>query len=867
MLSKQMQRTAGITARRSYSVSSHSSQSTLSSARKPHASTSASTTRSSSHAASSRHARHFHSSRRSSFTLFGYKRKADDTEAVVQSFLDALGAEDAEKVSQAYSTLRKQLLGDPSMEASEYLSAQDISSAMRLLSQTSYINEDFLTVRRMSEDLLSLWHQDNLSPADYSSYVAALVNSGRLEQAYQLLRDATSSRNEQTDSWVPTSHDWNAYLRAYRDSRGHSYPATKRRSDKIPRADRDIATHIVLLESLFEPAAIAGKRSEEARNQSESELREILSQIARLQPNDLQQMQVDAVLLNGYIGTGQLDSAKELYDKLAAVTSDIMAADVVIALVRYEVSAGDAKSAKRQSQALVQAHPSARRQLTALLLQGFTLGPRQTDLLPLDELRACLSRVEAATGLLPDYTAYEQAMRLASSFEDALALLRDSHRDGISLSSGMLRTIVSKVPEGGANAEHLETIKTIYGDLGRSKLSDARSRDGVHDTSVYIALLKYCTREDVAELGWATTLMEDMKAHGLSLLNSEEAAQVEKLVRGEQPVALVATTSAATIVTSLMRNASQDHSQAFKAYSWMWAVDPDNIFSKQDWYDIIRTYTDLSFTDEAGNAKKSYVPSSIFFAFFEDMRKSGTPPDSPVYQAILHYYAREGGSAKSSSAEAVRLIHSLIKMDHYYDPDIGLMNRLMYAYSKTGNLDSAVGVWRSILMNRIPFNNVSISIILDVYGYLGDFGKAAKLWESLKIQQLNEQTYAINKKNLESFIEAACRTGRPAEAIEETFKALEWKDGALVDQETLKMLLKFVRSDSQAFHTLRERIQKDLPQYWPLLQNVAQPKAALGQPSQTQRKSSFSFSSLANESREKAAIQANVSSPISLQKP
>ena len=28
----------------------------------------------------------------------------------------------------------------------------------------------------------------------------------------------------------------------------------------------------------------------------------------------------------------------------------------------------------------------------------------------------------------------------------------------------------------------------------------------------------------------------------------------------------------------------------------MWAVDPDNIFSKPDWYDIIRTYTDLTFT-------------------------------------------------------------------------------------------------------------------------------------------------------------------------------------------------------------------------------------------------------------------------------
>ena len=249
------------------------------------------------------------------------------------------------------------------------------------------------------------------------------------------------------------------------------------------------------------------------------------------------------------------------------------------------------------------------------------------------------------------------------------------------------------------------------------------------------------------------------------------------------------------------------------------------------------------------------------------MGNSEVPPDSPVYQAVLHYYAREGGGYKSGSAEAVRLIHSLIKMNHYYDPDIGLMNRLMYAYSKTGNLNSAIDVWRSILINKIPFNNVTISIIMDVYGYSGEFGRAATLWESLKMQQSNEQVYEINKKNLESFIEAACRTGNVSRAIEECFKALEWKDGALVDQDTLKLLLKFTRSDSQAFHSLRERIQKELPHYWPLVENVAQPKGLSGNTSETQRKTSFNFSSLANKNRENSAIQVNDPNDISLQKP
>lgn len=730
---------------------------------------------------------------------------------------------------------------------------------MRLLSQTSYINEDFLAVRRMSQDLGTLWHQDDQSPEGLSAYIEALVYSGRLEDAHAMLHDARYAGGPSPTDRIP--QDWNTYLKAYRESRGHSYSATKSKLNEVPQALRDSTTYIILLEALFNDRQSLRKGGTYVQN----EVQEIIRQIDSVDQSGVHKKKLQTALLNGYSRFGDSEAAQRAYSELSAHDDESRSLEVQAALVRHEVMMEQYQDAKERCRKIMLVSPSQRRDITASVFQDYIGTEAQSRALQV--LRDALGYVESATGLLPDYTAYECAMRLSETFEDALSLLRDSHRDGISISSGMLRAIVSKIPEGEADIEALETIKTIYGDLGRSRLSDARSRDGIHDVSLYIALLQYCAREDVSDLSWATTLMEDLKSHGLSILNGNEATLPKKYIRQDQPITSVASTTAASIVTSLMKNASKDHSQAFKAYSWMWAVNADNIFSKQDWYEIIRTYTDLSFKDEAGNAKKSFVPSSVFFAFFEDMRKSNVPPDSPVYQAVLHYYAREGGGYKSGSAEAVRLIHSLIKMDHYYDPDIGLMNRLMYAYSKTGNLNNAVDVWRSILMNKIPFNNVTISIIMDVYGYSGEFGKAARLWESLKMQQSDEQVYEINKKNLESFIEAACRTGNVTQAIEECFKALEWKNDGLVDQDTLKILLKFARSDSQAFHSLRERIQKELPQYWPLVENVAQPKTVSGNSTETQRRSSFNFSSLANKNRENPAAQVNDPNDISFQKP
>jgi hypothetical protein len=284
--------------------------------------------------------------------------------------------------------------------------------------------------------------------------------------------------------------------------------------------------------------------------------------------------------------------------------------------------------------------------------------------------------------------------------------------------------------------------------------------------------------------------------------------------------------SAASIIVDLMHSAATNHSQAFKLYSWTWPLDPDHIFTYRDWYHIIRTFADLDFPPMS-DGKRSYVPPTVFFAFFEDMRKSGTAPSSDVFQAVLYYYAREGTRPTArTNQEAVRQIHDVIKMDQFSGtPDIGLMNRLMYAYSKTGNLDGAFNVWRSVLVNKIPYNNVSISIILDAYGYAGRraYPQLSGLW----VRLVERPDFALNKRNLESYIEALGRIGRSRDAVDEVFKHLS-AGGASAgqpelrpDERTFEVLLKIVRSDGELYRNVLDRVRSEYPDLWRSIKTVA----------------------------------------------
>lgn len=738
-------------------------------------------------------------------------------------------------------SLRKILSADPSLDAATYATVEDIAVAARLLSKYSHINDDFAAVRSMHQDLKSLWKLDQLPDEIHAAYFDALMRSGRWTTAWRILSGRATGTIRQ---WSPPPAAWNAYLEVYIATRAKDFETIKQWVlENIPEEKRDAHTYHVLLRALV------------ATHQTNLDLRHLQESLKWIESqaqcrnggsssNLGDTLRLDDAILRGYLDLGLKAESDAVRQKIME-SEDLasLSEDTSVSLVRHACWRDDMQSAKQLTQEALRLYPdSFRLKVGEQLVRDFARTYDNIGQVSLEDARAILSRVENVTGLLPSLKAYEYVIRQTSKFNDACTLSRDARRDGIELSSGMVRGILSRLALVMASPENIEAVKALYADLGGSKLSDHRSEEGIHSPALYIALLQFCARQDVADLDWAMTLMEDMRAHGLGLLSSDEVVKTDLATEllEDLPTASVATTSAASIVVALMKHAPSEHTQAFKAYSWMWAIDPDHIFSKKDWYNVVRTYTDLRFTDKDGKPRQSYVASTVFFAFFEDMRKAGCPPDSPIYQAVLQYYAEEGAAFQKEAAEAVQFIHSMIKMDHYHDPDIGLMNRLMFAYSKTGKADVAIDVWRSILLNRIPFNNVSVSIILDAYGYTGQAGKIVKLWEALESQALPQQLYPVNKKNVLSLLEALGRTGNLELASQKVFQLMQKPHGQnLIDDQSILVLLKFARSDQRAFHQLRNQIEKDYPQFWPLVKDFGQTKAAIGPKADTAQRVDF----------------------------
>ncbi|KAK9896932.1 hypothetical protein P389DRAFT_168651, partial [Cystobasidium minutum MCA 4210] len=354
-------------------------------------------------------------------------------------------------------TLRSIILADSSLDPSTFLSVQDISNAMRVLSRSSYINDDFNVLRKMYQDLPTLWHLDELSDADHSSFFQALMTSGRWSLARRVLAGKGPGAIAR---WKPSSGDYNMYLRAYSGSKQRPYQATKKWAlHEIPKSKRDVETCLILIRALFN-----NRKAAISSNQLHDELEWLNQHIAELYPDNQQQQAMQAELLAGYVTLKDEEAARKAREELLAGAETgvgDLTVDAILALARYDILVGDIQSAKQHCHLATQRQTVTRREISRQIFQDLTSGRPDGFEWSLEDLRSTLSQVERTTGLLPDFTAYEHAMRLSPNFQDAMALSRDAHRDGISLSSGMVRAAVTSIPAGGASSEITEDLKVL----------------------------------------------------------------------------------------------------------------------------------------------------------------------------------------------------------------------------------------------------------------------------------------------------------------------------------------------------------------------------------------------------------------------
>lgn len=851
----------------------------------------------------------FHTSSTASFLpLFGLGNKQDTPEYYASQFLLHLSDRDAEQLNATYPKLRQSILKaqdeDPDFDAASLgLTPQDLTAALKLLAQTSFISADLKTLRTIYDDLETIWAQrgtevveveDEGMPStrqqNFNSYLTALINAERLGEAGKVLLTAihgkalpvttknrspatrkrsihrtvpttmpledivqqvfaaavSSGRVSSTDplSRTTTIADWSVYLAAVASlpaSRCPGYSSVKelvlvlRQNGLV-----DVTIWEVLLSSLF--------RDKRMGRQSVSE--EVRTIRRYMQEDGTRPSQTFLThLLRDCIASEDVHAGQEVIRESEQLGQrDIAYWNVLIKYAgKTEGPPGVLRTVEQMREAGVEPEDST---LALIALTAYMVAPSvgavassaladatQNDRVKrysLQDFRARFAFAEKMTGLLPGHSAYASAFEKLATYDlqDLVTFYSEAQRDGVDVSSDILREIVYKcaslhLPLGmdPASSEastewtkRLAFVKAVYDDLvNNSRYAEERSKRGLYDYKMYAVLVQFCARPEIADLSWAIALLEDARHSGLSFpngatttANPSDMSHDRAMPFRTSQASLPADASAATLVTNLMRHAATNHSEAFKAYSWMWAIDTKEIFTYDDFVYILQTFAKLEFP-------RSYCPPSIFFAFFEDMRKAGMPPGHEAYEAALWYYNRQGRSKQNQ--DAVRQIHDVLKMDQFTDPDIGVMNNLMFAYCRTGNLEAAMGIWRTILINRMPYDNVTISVLYDTYGFMGTPTLApqmAGLWKTLKAQR-----FPLNTKNLESYIEALGRMGRYQEVIDLAFAELD--EGKIkLRRTTFEVLLKFLRGDpAGTYHDALKRLRARDPEMYDSVEYVA----------------------------------------------
>ena len=416
-----------------------------------------------------------------------------------------------------------------------------------------------------------------------------------------------------------------------------------------------------------------------------------------------------------------------------------------------------------------------------------------------EEGRNFIEELERVTGRQADrFTWTIVISALLSNANDggsvqAVKLYQEARSRSISPDSLMIQPLLSSLLVPHPSVDSLDTAKMLYEDLAAAS-KDYRTAP---DLSIYVTLLRACADDAVRDLEFSRTLLRDMQERGMKL----------------EPITVT------WHIIALMR-AATSYDDAFKSYDIARALDVSALDTTA-YNTLLAAFISLDFsTTDASSA-----PAAMVMEFLSDMRRSANPPNIATYSTLLNYYTNYIGEAAVASS-TIAHIHSLIKLDINIDPDTGLFNSLMNAYSRVGAYRTAFRIWDSMVANRyIEIDGITLSIYFDTCGFEGGVeGKkrATKLWDELRSEKSGSRiSTRMNLKNYESYVEALCRFGDLTEAERVVF--VDMKKGAKVEAEvsTVETLLKFSRMEKKRWEKVRERVQRERSDLWEKVKDVA----------------------------------------------
>ena len=259
---------------------------------------------------------------------------------------------------------------------------------------------------------------------------------------------------------------------------------------------------------------------------------------------------------------------------------------------------------------------------------------------------------------------------------------------------------------------------------------------------------------------------------------------------------------------------SSSHDTSFKLYTYLREIDP-SLLDRTGYEHILLQFTKLSFEDDPLPAQPHYMN------IVKDMRDAGIPMTSFVYNSLFSRYAAlaktSAESAFNSSTsedvtaereravqlrerllQATRRLHRTLKLDASINPEVVTFNTLLNAYNYLGAFGDAFEVWEQLTLGfPVSYDNISISIILDICGYARSPNAADHVWGLITSKTMGSHRVRPNANNWLARMECFARIGdfpRVMEIFKEMNARSKERDAPVPNEATVELLTKFGRA-------------------------------------------------------------------------
>jgi hypothetical protein len=254
-----------------------------------------------------------------------------------------------------------------------------------------------------------------------------------------------------------------------------------------------------------------------------------------------------------------------------------------------------------------------------------------------------------------------------------------------------------------------------------------------------------------------------------------------------------------------MLRVADSHDTAFKIWSHVRELD-DSAATPAGYKTALVNFAKLGFDSDP-------LPSlNHYLVIVKSMRDAGTPISPFVYTVLLTRYAtlaksirRDATNLESEDTpqleidsefdsdisiqpdsrqalrerllQAVQRLHLTLRVDASLTPTVATMNALMNAYNHLEAFRDAYGVWEQLTLGTPPFDQVSVSIVLDLCGHTENAKAADDVWRRVRTPRPSSSWIHNNKlwdssgrfitstNNWTSLIECRWRCGKRESAF------------------------------------------------------------------------------------------------------